>query len=229
MNIISVDLGMGPAPTSFVVLEGRTWELIETRRIDEGRVATWRPVFRRPDGGESNECPPPVFHLRHLERIAPGSSYAQVVERVRSIHDGLREPTLAIDATGVGQAAVELFLRAGMDPRVVTLSAGDEVTEAGVSARVPKRDVISTAQVLLQTNRLKIARDLPNAMLLLRELQSFRMNPDLKRSSETLVWREGVNDDLVLALAVGLWIGERHPGIPTSISVVRLKSSRRVI
>ena len=229
MNIVSVDLGMGPDPTSLVVLEGRTWELIETRRIDEGRVTTWRPVFRRPDGSESCECPPPVFHLRHLERIPSGSSYAQVVERVRSIHHGLREPTLVIDATGVGQAAVELFRRAGMDPRVVTLSAGEEVTEAGMNARVPKRDVISTAQVLLQTDRLKIARDLPNATLLLRELQGFRMNPDLKRSSEALAWREGVNDDLVLALAVGLWVGERHPGIPSSISVVRMKSSGRVI
>jgi hypothetical protein len=66
-------------------------------------------------------------------------------------------------------------------------------------------------------------------MLLLRELQSFRMNPDLKRSSETLAWREGVNDDLVLALAVGLWVGERHPGIPSSISVVKLNLPRRVV
>lgn len=212
---------MGPDPTSLVVLEARMWELLETRRIEEGRVTTWRPVFRRPDGGESYECPPQVFYLRHLERIPQGSSYAELVERVKSIHDRLREPTLAIDATGVGQAAVELFRRAGMEPWVVTITAGDEATEAGMNARVPKRDVISTAQVLLQTGRLKIARDLPSAQLLLRELQGFRMNVDLKRTSEKLAWREGVNDDLVLALAVGLWIGEKHPGIPSSISVVK--------
>ena len=229
MNIVSVDLGMGPDPTSLVVLEGRMWELIEMRTIEEERSTTWRPVFRRPDGSESYECPPAVFHLRHLERIPPGSSYADLVERVKSIHDGLRKPMLAIDATGVGQAVVELFRRAGMDPWVVTLSAGDEATEAGMNARVPKRDVISTAQVLLQTDRLKIARDLPNAQLLLKELQGFRMNPDLKRTNETLAWREGVNDDLVLALAAGLWVGERHPGIPSSISVVKLNLPRRVI
>lgn len=229
MNIVSVDLGMGRDPTSLVVLEGRTWELIEVRTIEEERLMTCRPVFRRPDGSESYECPPPIFYLRHLERIPPGSSYTELVERVRSIHNGLREPMLAIDATGVGLAAVELFHRAEMDPWVVTITAGDAATEAGMNARVPKRDVISIAQVLLQTERLKIARDLPNAQLLLRELQGFRMNVDLKRTSETLAWREGVNDDLVLALCVGLWIGERHPGIPGSISVVKLKSSGRVI
>lgn len=229
MNIVSVDLGMGPDPTSLVVLEGRTWEYLGTRQIEESRVTTWQPVFRRPDGRESFHCPPPVVLLRHLERIPPGSSYARLVERVRSIQKGLREPMLAIDATGVGDAAVELFRREELDPWVVTITAGDEATEAGRNARVPKRDVISTAQVMLQTDRLKIARGLPNAQLLLRELQGFRMQVDLKRTTESLAWREGANDDLVLALCVGLWIGERHPGIPSSMSVVRLACPRRVI
>lgn len=229
MNIVSVDLGMGPDPTSLVVLEGRTWEYLQTQRVEKGRVTKWQPVFRRPDGRESFHCPPPVFLLRHLERIPPGSSYARLVERVRSIQKGLREPTLAIDATGVGDAAVELFRREELDPWVVTITAGDEATAAGMNARVPKRDLISTAQVLLQTGRLKIARDLPNAQLLLRELQGFRMNVDLKRTKDSLAWREGANDDLVLALCVGLWIGERHPGTPSSMSVVRLACPRRVI
>mgnify|MGYP001767957688 CR=1 FL=1 len=34
MNIVSVDLGMGPDPTSLVVLEGRTWEYLQTQRVD---------------------------------------------------------------------------------------------------------------------------------------------------------------------------------------------------
>ena len=96
----------------------------------------------------------------------------------------------------------------------MTITACDDVVEDGSCFRVPKRDVISTAQVLLQTDRLKIARDLPNAQILLRELQGFRMNVDLKKTSDSLAWREGANDDLVLALAVGLWMGERRPGIP---------------
>lgn len=214
MNVVSVDLGMGPDPTSIVVLEGRTWEHIETREIETEDSTTFQPVFRRPDGSESEECPPLTFYLRHLERMAPGTSYASIVKRVKAIYVGLKDPMLVLDATGVGKAAVELFREAEMGPWVVTITAGDEVVDSWEMARVPKRDVVSTAQVLLQSERLKIAQGLPNSQLLLRELQGFRMNVDLKRTSESLAWREGKNDDLVLALAVGLWVAERHSGIP---------------
>ncbi len=83
---------------------------------------------------------------------------------------------------------------------------------------MPKRDVISTAQVMLQTGRLKIARELRHGALLLRELQSFRMRVDLRKGDQGLSWREGRNDDLVLALCVGLWVGERYKGIPCGFS-----------
>jgi hypothetical protein len=150
--------------------------------------------------------------------MPPGSSYAVIVRRVKAILTGLREPTLVLDVTGVGKAAVELFREAELAPYVVTITAADEVTDDFQNFRVPKRDVISTAQVLLQTDRFKIAKDLPNAQLLLRELQCFRMNVDLKKT-DALAWREGANDDLVLALAVGLWMGERRPGIPGAMIV----------
>lgn len=221
MNVVSVDLGMGPDPTSLVVLEGRTWERVRLERIETRYSISFASVYRRPDGSESVGCPPPVFYLRHLERMAPGSSYAGVVSRVKGIHDGLREPVLAVDATGAGKSVVELFREAGMSPWTVTISAGDEIVESGMSARVPKRDLIATAQVMLQSGRLKIARDLSNASLLLRELQSFRMNVDLKRPSDSLAWREGVNDDLVLALAVGLWTGERRSVSSGSIALLK--------
>lgn len=214
MNIVSVDLGMGPDPTSIVVLEGKTWEYLGTREFETEDSTRFQPYFRAPDGSETEDCPPPVFYVRHVERLQPGSSYARVVARVKEILRSVPSSDLVIDATGVGQAAIELFKEAGLGPTVVTITAGDEVAEQWPCFRVPKRDVISTAQVLLQTGRLRIARDLPNAQLLLRELQGFRMNVDLKRTSDSLAWREGANDDLVLALAVGLWLGARRPGTP---------------
>lgn len=214
MNIVSVDLGMGPDPTSIVVIEGKTWEYLGTREYESEDSTRFQPYFRAPDGTESEDCPPPVFYLRHIERLSPGSSYARIVARVKEILRSVRDSDLVIDATGVGQAAIDLFKEEGLGATVVTITAGDEVTEQWPGFRVPKRDVISTAQVLLQTDRLRIARDLPNAQLLLRELQGFRMNVDLKRTSDSLSWREGTNDDLVLALAVGLWLGVRRPGIP---------------
>ena len=228
MNIVSVDLGMGPDPTSLVVLEVLTREHVRLERIETRYSISFASVYRRPDGSESTSCPPPAFFLRHLERLPLGSSYAGVVSRVKGIHDGLREPVLAVDATGAGKSVVELFREAGMSPWTVTISAGDEIVESGMSARVPKRDLIATAQVMLQSGRLKIARGLPNASLLLRELQGFRMNVDLKRTKDSLAWREGANDDLVLALAVGLWTGERRGASSGSIALLKRVSRRAV-
>lgn len=221
MRIVSVDLGMGPDPTSVAVMERRTWESVGNRVVERADSTSLEPIYRSPDGKEVDRCPPAEYHLRHIERMPPGTSYSEIVQRVKTIRSGVGSSTLAIDATGVGQAAVDLFERAGMGPYVVTITAGGEVTETGWNIRVPKKDVISAAQVLLQTERLRIARDLPSAQLLLRELQNFRMNVDLKKNSDALAWREGANDDLVLALAVGLWIGERHPGFVGSVSSER--------
>jgi hypothetical protein len=196
---IAVDLGMGPDVTSLAVIEGKTWEYIETKTIETSDSTHWQPYFRTPDGQVVDHCPPPDFHLRHLERLPVGASYPRIAERVKQIASGLKHVTLVLDATGVGKAAVDLFRDCGVCVYVVTITAGGEVVEERYSYKVPKRDVVSTAQVHLQTGRLKIARDLPNGQLLLRELQSFRMNVDLKRANEPMAWREGVNDDLVLA------------------------------
>jgi hypothetical protein len=43
----------------------------------------------------------------------------------------------------------------------VTLVAGDHAAHDGSDYRVPKKDIVSVTQVLLQTGRLKIARALP--------------------------------------------------------------------
>ncbi|MDL1948992.1 hypothetical protein FBQ97_04165 [Acidobacteria bacterium ACD] len=216
---IAVDLGMGPEVTAIVVLEARSWEYVETRRIETVRSTTFQPLFRDPEGKLVDHRPPPLFHLRHLERMAVGCPYATVVERVSEIARGLGSVNLALDATGVGKAAVDLFKAGGFSPFVVTVTAGDGVVTEGLSYKVPKRDVISTAQVHLQSGRLRIARELPGADLLLRELQGFRMTVDLRKPAEALAWRERANDDLVLALAVGLWIAERHDGVPGPIVV----------
>jgi hypothetical protein len=84
--------------------------------------------------------------------------------------------------------------------------------------RIPKRDVISSTQVLLQTGRLRIARSLPHAALLARELVNFRFKVGCEKADETLDWREGPDDDLVLALAIAAWEAERNPGLGFSCS-----------
>ncbi len=154
---------------------------------------------------------PVAFALRHLERIPAGVSYPEIVSRVESLHAQLQQPAVILDMTGVGKAAVELFRRSDFN-----LMAADQMVQDGGSFRIPKRDVISTTQVLLQTGRLKIARSLPHASLLARELVNFRFKVTPKGPEDALDWREGPDDDLVLALAIAAWEAERRPGLAFS-------------
>jgi hypothetical protein len=47
------------------------------------------------------------------------------------------------------------------------------------------------------------------------------MKVSLTRGDEIPAWREGANDDLVLALATGLWIAEKEPDYPFACSYGR--------
>ncbi len=149
--------------------------------------------------------------VRHLERLPLGTPYPRVVERVGSI---LASPPLAdrptalvIDATGVGTGVVDMFVHAGLYPIPVSIHGGDKVLpQEPVGYRVPKRDLVAAVQVLLQNERLKVARALPEAETLRRELQNFRVKIDPKTAHDSYShWREAEHDDLVLAAALAAW------------------------
>jgi hypothetical protein len=72
--------------------------------------------------------------------------------------------------------------------------------------RVPKRDLVSAVQVLLQSERLKIVRSLPEAATLRSEFQNFRVKIDPRTAHDSYShWREAEHDDLVLATALAAW------------------------
>jgi len=175
-----------------------------------------RPVYQGPDGKDVRDHPPVNFALRHLERIPAGVSYPEIVSWVETFQRQLSKPVTVLDATGVGKAAVELFRKTNVFVSVFTLVAGDQTIRDGSNHRIPKRDVISSTQVLLQTGRLKIARSLPHAALLARELVNFRFKVGQEWSEDVLDWRERPDDDLVLALAISAWEAERNPGLASS-------------
>jgi hypothetical protein len=116
---------------------------------------------------------------------------------------------LVIDATGVGRPVVDMIRQAKLEPVAITIHGGDAVTfENGW--RVPKRDLVSIVQVLLQTDRLKFAADLPIVGTLVQELLAFRVKISEAGHDSYGSWREGAHDDLVLALACAVWWAERY-------------------
>ena len=157
-------------------------------------------VIERVEGG---------YHVRHLERFPLGTVYPAIVERVAALME--REPlrgqaTLVVDATGVGAPVVDLLQAAGLDPVAVTITGGDQVSQVERNHyRVPKRDLVSTLQVLLQSARLKVAESLPEARTLVQELLNFQVRITAAAHDTYGTWREGQHDDLVLATALACW------------------------
>ena len=211
--VIGVELGQVSDVMAIAVLESLTLPFL---RSEETRTEGWvhsRPVYQAPDGTEVREHPPVNFALRYLERFPVGSSYTEIRERVEVLARDLSGPAVVLDATGVGTAAVTLFRASSLYITTVTLVAGDQSAHDGSDYRVPKKDIVSVTQVLLQTGRLKIARPLPHAKLLARELVNFRSRVRAQTAESQLDWRERANDDLVLALAIATWQAERDPGL----------------
>ncbi len=115
-----------------------------------------------------------------------------------------------VDATGVGRPVVDMLREAKVKPlAAVTITGGETVTRDGKDYRVPKRDLVSMLQVLLQNDWLKIAEGLPLAQVLVREMQNFRVKISLSTGHDE-AWREGDHDDLVLAVALACWYAKTH-------------------
>ena len=73
-------------------------------------------------------------------------------------------------------------------------------------------------QVALQTGRLKIAADLAEVGILTQELQNFQVSIS-ESGFDSYEARTGKHDDLVLSLAMALWLaGRRKPQLDEAYS-----------
>jgi hypothetical protein len=159
----------------------------------------------------------PAYALRHLRRFPLGTPYPEVMQAVIRLLSTARlsDPALVVDQTGVGHAVVDMLADAlrGRVPCLffpMTLTAGHAVTggEAAV-LHVPKKELVGTLQVLLQTRRLQVFRSLPEAAVLVQELENSRAKVTTARQETLELWREGRHDDLVLAVPMAAWLGEQ--------------------
>jgi hypothetical protein len=153
-----------------------------------------------------------VYHVRHLERTR-GTPYPEIVDRVTKLMSTtkLAGSALVIDQTGVGAAVFDIFKKSGMKPVGVQIHGGDKVTQGDDrSFRVPKRDLVGVLQVLLQSGRLKVAQKLALGPVLQQEMLNFKVKIDPATAHDSYsAWREAEHDDLVLAVALAAWYGER--------------------
>ncbi len=132
---------------------------------------------------------------------------------------GKRRPVLAVDATGGGRPVADMFKATGIAAKFmpVVITGGHKVNIEGGAFYVPKRLLVSTVQVALQAKRFKFAGQLPEAATLVSEMQNFQLT-FTENANDTYEGRKGAHDDLLLAVALGLWAGLRHADVEISWS-----------
>jgi hypothetical protein len=92
----------------------------------------------------------------------------------------------------------------------VVITSGSTFTTSGGYYHVPKRDLVGAVQSVLQGHRLKVAKELKEARTLVKELQAFRAKITTTANEKfENDWRIAPHDDLVLALALAVWMPER--------------------
>jgi hypothetical protein len=198
---IGVDFGQSRNFTTIAVLERA-----ETVGAWDPVMFAWKKVVS--------------LRLRHVERIALGTLFPEVVERVVQVTqwpDLAGRCRLAVDGTGVGRPVVDLLRQArpACVLMPVNITSGLKQTEGGGYYGVPKRDLILGLQVLLQRGVLRIAAGLEYGPDLVKEMLAMQVKITLSGHEQYAVWREGTHDDLVFAVALACWNAQNmYPNDP---------------
>ena len=152
-----------------------------------------------------------TFHLRHVERPPRGTEYPAIVDRLvelfKSPQLAAHEKAVVIDLTGVGRPVFDLMKRAGFyySLNAITITGGVETHHEGSIYSVPKRDLITNLQVMLQNGTLRIAKGIKDADALVDELINFQTT--ITAAGHDLYGgRSGVHDDIVLSIAMAAWL-----------------------
>lgn len=192
MNMtVGVDVGQSVDPTAIIVLDSF---VPEPQHIDDD---------------------PGTHHMiRWAEKVPLGTSYNQVVERIAVVAEQANEyarALIAIDATGVGRPVVDMLRkRTSIQMRAITFTGASAETRTGAYGfRVPKRDLVTALEVVLQERRLHAVPDLPLIEDLQAELATFEVNISA-RGHNTFDAASGKHDDLVMALCLAIWSASRH-------------------
>ncbi len=157
----------------------------------------------------------PLHHdLIALERLRPGVPYPVQAELIAAFAARFVEydrPTLFVDATGVGRPVADLLRMDCPYPmRAVIIGSGAVAAQSGPDWSVPKADLIGALEVGLSSRRVHFSPDLALAKDLDKELRAFSY--DLSATGRPKFEGRGAHDDLVLALALGIWGAERGGG-----------------
>ena len=185
------------------------------QKVDPTSICVVEPQERTVDGRQTT-----TYLVRHLERLALGTPYPRVAERVAEVVAGVRQKatagrgiTVFIDATGVGQPIVDLLKASGVRATPVYFTFGDRrIEQEDRSVTLGKAFLVSRLQVLLQCGRILLPKT-SEADALARELLDYEIRVDEQANEKYGAFRTGVHDDLATALGLATQLEPRRPTI----------------
>lgn len=202
---VGIDVGQAHDPTAICVAS----KIVTT---------TLSPAFAK-----LNPYPHPRYEVAHLERLRLGMPYPAQVDHLEALLArsplSQAQPRVVVDYTGVGRPVFDMFAgrRLLRMAQGVVITGGREIVSNPAGWSVPKGELVSKLQALLHSGDLRIAASLPDAAVLARELQDFRVR-FTDSGNATFNAREGAHDDLVLALALAVF-GLSRPEPAESVRV----------
>jgi len=162
-----------------------------------------------------------LYEVRNVHRWDLGTAYADVVQDVFNAlqHPELHTTTrLVVDATGVGVPVIEMMQRGPyrLNPQGIMITAGNSVGMGKDGMyNVSKRILITMLQTLVQSQRIRVSPKMEHYAELMREMKAFSLKLTAARNDTYEAWSEQDHDDIVMALAVAVWLAEHELGSET--------------
>ena len=187
------------------------------------RVVAGSPLLGNPDRTVMK------YDIVYIEK-ARELRYPQMIERIVRITNYAQiknDYDLLIDGTGVGDPIIDYVRDAGLFPIPIIFTGGIKVSEvyeemgkvfANTTDRlqaartlkeihVPKKDLVSAGQVLMQQGRIFTAQGINYRSDIEEQLMGFigKVNEDTKKRKGYEAETEELHDDLVVCYLMGAW------------------------
>jgi len=153
-----------------------------------------------------------TYTVLGLHRWSKGTAYSIIAADIsaKTAEPPFRDCLLALDRSGVGIQIVNMIRAAqpAASVKPIMVTGEVDVQVDGPGWRVPRLDLVAVVNEILQSQRLEILKKLKDATMLKKELLAFRAKPGRSGGE----WRIRPEDDAILALACGMWVGEKTAG-----------------
>lgn len=192
---VGLDLGQRQDYTAIAVVERHTIKSVD---LDAG-TRSHREKVR--------------YRCRCLRRLPLGLGYVEVVDKVISLmqsREFLDRSSLVVDASGVGSPVVEMLRKSAkcsLDP--VTITSGQNMKIDNYGYKMPRTELMSQLALMLEKRELEISSHAGEIDHIRNELRNLKLRLNARGQENFDPEKDSVHDDLVIALALGLWKAKR--------------------